>query len=199
MTEFKMFAYGSLSQGMVHYSKISEFVTAAMPARIRGRAYRLKVGFPVVTDEAEDIVPGQLLTIQANSLLLTLLDEFHGFRAEDPEKSLFFRREVDVLTQDGGGQKAWVYLANPKKISLGAKVIADGDWQKSFVSEPALTEKLTERQKQYIQRLGASTGREIVPIDLALYRELMNLEMIVDKGRRLALSKLGHEVYRFLN
>ncbi len=57
---------------------------------------------------------------------------------------------------------------------------------------------LTERQEAYIKKLGKSTGREIVPIDLPLYRELMNLELIVDKGRRLALSKLGHEVYRNL-
>lgn len=198
MTEFKLFAYGSMSEGMVHYPKIADFVQCAQEARIRGRCYRLKVGFPVVTDEAEDLIPGQLLTVVADStLLLTLLDEFHGVKPQEPEKSLFFRREVDVQSGDGV-EKAWVYLANPRKISLGAKVIEGGDWRQTLESEPVLTEKLTDRQKQYIQRLGASTGREIVPIDLALYRELMNLEMIVDKGRRLALSKLGHEVYRYL-
>jgi hypothetical protein len=61
-----------------------------------------------------------------------------------------------------------------------------------------MTSKLTEKQATYIQRLGRSSGREIVPIDLTLYRELMNLELIVDKGRRLALSKLGQEVFRHL-
>jgi hypothetical protein len=65
--------------------------------------------------------------------------------------------------------------------------------------EPVFTEKLSEKQKSYVQRLGAISGREIVPIDLGLYRELMNLELIVDKGRRLALSKLGQEVYRYLS
>lgn len=58
---------------------------------------------------------------------------------------------------------------------------------------------LTEKQKDYILRLGRVSGREIIPIDLPLYRELMNLEIIVDKGRRLALSKLGHEIYRYLS
>lgn len=195
--EFKLFVYGSMSEGMVHYPKIADFVTSAQDAQIRGRAYRLKVGFPVVTDEAEDLIPGQVLSIANQPLLIALLDEFHGVKPDEPEKSLFFRREVDVQSADGM-QKAWVYVANPRKISLGATVIEGGDWRQTLAEEPVLTEKLTDRQKQYIQRLGASTGREIVPIDLALYRELMNLEMIVDKGRRLALSKLGHEVYRYL-
>lgn len=62
-----------------------------------------------------------------------------------------------------------------------------------------LTESFWERQKSYVQKLGLTLGREIVPIDLPLYRELMNLELIVDKGRRLALSKLGQEVYRYLS
>ncbi|MNS72308.1 hypothetical protein D3C72_1057130 [compost metagenome] len=66
------------------------------------------------------------------------------------------------------------------------------------MEEPALTAKLSDKQVTYIQKLGKSSGREIIPIDLTLYRELMNLELIVDKGRRLALSKFGQEVYRHL-
>ncbi len=196
--EFTLFVYGSMSEGMVHYPKIADFVQNRQDGQIRGRAYRLKVGFPVVTDEAEDLIPGQVLSISDHPLLLTLLDEFHGVKPIEPEKSLFFRREVDVQSSDGMA-KAWVYMANPRKLSTGATVIEGGDWRRTLADEPVLTEKLTPRQKLYIQRLGASTGREIVPIDLALYRELMNLEMIVDKGRRLALSKLGHEVYRYLD
>lgn len=198
MTEFRLFAYGSMSEGMVHYQKISDFVIHSTSAQARGRAYRLKVGFPVVTDEAEDLIPGQLLEINASPVLLALLDEFHGLRPQEPEKSLFFRREIKVQTQAGESVSAWIYFANPRKISSAATPILGGDWRESLITEPILTEKLTERQKQYIQRLGSSVGREIVPIDLDLYRELMNLEMIVDKGRRLALSKLGHEIYRYL-
>lgn len=197
MTEFRLFVYGSMTEGMVHYSKISNFVQSAENGQIRGRAYRLKVGYPVVTDEAEDLIPGQLLTISEQPLLIALLDEFHGVKPMEPEKGLFFRREAVVQTADGLS-KAWVYLANPRKISIDAQIVKGGDWRETLAHEPALTEKLTERQKQYIQRLGSTKGREIVPIDLSLYRELMNLEMIVDKGRRLALSKLGHEVYRYL-
>ena len=63
---------------------------------------------------------------------------------------------------------------------------------------PSIVNQLTERQSSYIRKLSQTTGRDIVPIDLDLYRELMKLNLIVDKGRRLALSKLGKEIARFL-
>lgn len=62
----------------------------------------------------------------------------------------------------------------------------------------SLTAKLSLEQVLYLRKLSSATGRQVVPINLRLYRELLNLELIVDKGRRLALSKLGHEVIRFL-
>jgi gamma-glutamylcyclotransferase (GGCT)/AIG2-like uncharacterized protein YtfP len=194
----QFFVYGSMTEGLVHFEKIKEFVTASKPARARGKAYRLQVGFPVFVENGADFVPGSLLDLKANSLLINILDEFHGFNQDEPEKSLYFRKEVDVEV-DGNLQKAWSYTLNPTKLPKSATVIEGGDWVTSLKNEPALTEKLTERQKGYICRLGAISGREIVPInDLSLYRELMNLELIVDKGRRLALSKLGHEVHRYL-
>ena len=198
MTEMKLFVYGSMSEGLVHFNKIQEFIEKSTPASTVASAYRLKVGFPVLLDEGQDRVEGQLLELRTTEFLVNLLDEFHGFHKLDESKSLYFRREIIVFT-DQGEQQAWAYVLNPKKLPKNATLIQGGDWKASLQAEPPLTEKLTERQRTYIQRLGQSTGREIVPIDLPLYRELMNLEMIVDKGRRLALSKTGHEVFRFLN
>ncbi len=197
MTEMKFFVYGSLCEGLVHFNKIQEFINISMPATTVGSAYRLKVGYPVLMHEGSDTVGGQLIELRASDLLVALLDEFHGFHKLDESKSLYFRREVTVQTVRGE-ETAWAYVLNPKKLPKTATLIAGGDWKASLEAEPPLTEKLTERQRTYIQRLGKSTGREIIPIDLPLYRELMNLEMIVDKGRRLALSKTGQEVYRHL-
>lgn len=60
-------------------------------------------------------------------------------------------------------------------------------------------QQLTDKQRSYVLKLGAARARDIVPIqDLNLYRELLKLEMIVDKGRRLALSQLGRQVYQHL-
>lgn len=192
-----LFAYGSMTEGMVHYQKIAEFVRGTQEAAIMGTAYRLSVGFPVVLKEGSDLIPGQLLRIEAGPFFWELLDRFHGVHPQDPAKSLYVREEVRAYVDDRP-VPAWAYFLNPDKLPSPSRRIEGGDWMSQLRREPALTERLTERQKRYILRLGASTGREIIPIDLALYRELMNLEIIVDKGRRLALTKLGHEVYRYL-
>jgi gamma-glutamylcyclotransferase (GGCT)/AIG2-like uncharacterized protein YtfP len=198
MTEMKFFVYGSMSEGLVHFNKIKDFINYSIPAATQASAYRLKVGYPVLMQDGQDLVQGELLGLRMTEFLINLLDEFHGFYKLDESKSLYFRREITIKTMHGEEQ-AWAYVLNPKKLPKTATLILGGDWKSSLVAEPPLTEKLTDRQRSYIQRLGNSTGREIVPIDLPLYRELMNLEMIVDKGRRLALSKTGHEVFRYLN
>ena len=199
MTAKRFFIYGSLSEGMIHFSKIQNFVESLAFARIKATAYRLKVGFPALTKGGSDLVPGQLMELKGSELLKTLLDEFYGFNPLDPEQSLYSKEEVDVYVEGSSEPvKAYTYFLNPLKLPVNAALIPGGDWKKSIEDQPALTSKLTEKQMTYIQRLGRSTGREIVPIDLALYLELMNIELIVDKGRRLALSKLGQEVFRHL-
>ncbi|MFN7728186.1 MAG: gamma-glutamylcyclotransferase [Bdellovibrio sp.] len=191
------FVYGSMTQGLVHFQKIQEFVTASEPAAIQGTAYSLKVGFPVVLEGGVDLIQGELVTLKTSELLMGLLDQFHGYDQDRPEKSLYWRKKKEVQTA-AGYQECWIYFLNPKRLPKTATPIENGDWRTAMESKAPLLNQLTERQKQYILRLGSVAGREIIPIDLVLYRELMNLEMIVDKGRRLALSKLGHEVCRYL-
>lgn len=199
MTTTRFFIYGSLTEGMIHFSKIQNFVESLAFARTKGTAYRLKVGFPALVKGGGDLVPGQLVELKGSELLKALLDEFYGYNPLDPDKSLYSRDEVNVYTEGSSEPvRAWTYFLNPLKLPVTAAVIPGGDWKKSIEDQPALTSRLSERQMTYIQRLGRSTGREIVPIDLTLYRELMNLELIIDKGRRLALSSLGQEVFRHL-
>ncbi|MBX2987841.1 MAG: gamma-glutamylcyclotransferase [Bdellovibrionaceae bacterium] len=196
----RFFVFGAMSEGMVHWSKIADMIEASTGALIRATAWRLKVGYPVLLKGGSSAVRGQLVSVKHSDLLINLLDEFHGCSRLEPEKGLHRREEVEVLA-DGADQpvRAWVYYLNPKKLPGTARPLEDGDWQRSLREDPALTDKLTERQRTYLMRLGAATGREIVPInDMSLYRELMNLDLIVDKGRRLALSKFGQEVVRHL-
>jgi len=199
MTTTRFFVYGSLSEGMVHFSKIQNFIVSSQPAALCATAYRLKVGFPVLIDSGTDLIAGQFVELKSSEILLSLLDEFFGFNPQNPQKSLCFREERDITLAGERAEKAWVYFLNPQKLPSTATLIPGGDWQKSMREHPALTLRLTEKQKSYISKLGGSSGRDIIPIDLQLYRELMNLELIVDKGRRLALSKLGYEVYRYLS
>ncbi len=195
----RIFVYGSFCQGMVHYDKISKYLVASTPARAQGSVYRLQVGYPVYLNQGQDWVPGQLMEVEAPEVLFRILDEFHGHSPLQPNKSLYQKVSVQVtLTDSGDVSWATTYALNPSKLPRSAQKIEGGDWKRALAERPSLVESLSAKQLQYIGRLGTSTGREIVPIDLQLYRELMNLDLIVDKGRRLALSSLGKEVYRFL-
>lgn len=203
----KLFVYGALCNGMVHFSKIQQHVVSVENAVIHGAAFMLKIGYPVVIvseidAQNRDIIPGQILEIQGSELLGHLLDEFHGCSLLRPEKGLHFRKQILAYPrQMADGVKATecdVYSLNPSKLPKDAIYIEGGNWQTHFSIDKTLPEQLTERQKQYVQKLGSTAGRDIVPIDLPLYRELMNLGLIVDKGRRVALSSLGKEIFRYL-
>lgn len=195
----KIFAYGALSEGMIQFHKIQNLVAPLDKAWTRGAVYRLKVGFPVVLKQGQQIVIGQLLEVKDSEFVWALMDELIGCNPLDLENSLYHRKLAEVHTKDNQSLSAWVYFLNPLKLPPNAQLIGDGDWQRSLRENPPLLDQLTERHRVYIQKLGAASGREVVPIhDLKIYRELMGLELIVDKGRRLALTKLGQEVCRYL-
>lgn len=204
LKELSLFVYGSLSEGMVHFNKISQYIVAKEQATVAGLVFRLPSGYPVFTNsisannEHPDRVPGAIVHLAAPEVAFHILDEFHGVSLLAPEKSLFFKETTFAETIDGEKKECFIYSMNRAKLPKGAQRIEAGDWLNNFTNQPALPTTLTERQATYIRKLSQSSGRDIVPIDITLYRELMKLDLIVDKGRRLALSKLGLEVARYL-
>lgn len=192
-----LFVYGSMAEGMVHFDKLKDFIVSVKPALARGTVYRLKIGYPAMTNEGNDPIPGNLVELKSSEMFWHLLDGFYGFNQMEPEKSLYLRQSINVLL-DGAVVNSWAYVLPPQKIPIHAEVIPGGDWKTALKAHPPLLDKLTDKQKSYVLKLGASSGREIAPIDLNLYRELMSLELIIDKGRRLALSRLGQEIYHQL-
>lgn len=199
MTTMRFFMIGSWTEGMFHFQKLMPFIVSYEPATIQATAYRLPVGFPVITEDKSATIHGQIIELKADSTLLALMDTLHGVKASEPAKGLHYRAQATVMKASGQTDTAEVYYYNPKKLTAKAAVIADGLWKQSLETEQPLPMQLTKKQKTYVLKLGAVKGRDIVPInDLTLYRELMKLELIVDKGRRLALSSLGKEVYNHL-
>lgn len=199
MTRNKLFVFGSFAPGMVHFGKIEAYVLESRDAFVRGNVYRLPSGVPVLSGDGMQAISGLVVTLKNHEILLALLDEFHGVHRADPEKSLFFRETVQVFYEEGGAEPVDAFVINPQRMPRGTRLVEDGDWRKSLEEKPPLLVRLSERQRNYIQKLGASSSRDIVPIDLNLYRELMHLEIVIDKGRRLALTSLGQELYRFLS
>ncbi|OFZ31815.1 MAG: hypothetical protein A2622_03960 [Bdellovibrionales bacterium RIFCSPHIGHO2_01_FULL_40_29] len=184
---------------MLNFEKLKNFIVSYEAATIEGSVYRLPVGFPIYIDQGRDSILGQLIELKMDETLVTLMDSFHGVHFSDATKGLHQRITKTVQKISGQLEQAQVYVFNPKKLTKSAQLIADGLWKESLNQNPPLTQQLTEKQKMYVLKLGAAKGRDIVPIqDLTLYRELMKLELIVDKGRRLALSSLGKDVYNHL-
>ncbi|MEO0336535.1 MAG: gamma-glutamylcyclotransferase family protein [Pseudomonadota bacterium] len=192
-----LFVCGALCEGMVNFEKLKGFVRRVRPALAKGSAVRLPVGYPAICLEGGDAIQGQLLDFEASETLFTILDEFHGFNPNKPEKSLMVKAVLEVVC-DNLQSRASAYVLNPQRTPAKLERIPQGDWVRNLQENPPLTERLSDKQKHYIAKLGASSGREIVPIDLDLYRQLMSLEIVVDKGRRLALTKLGKELYKHL-
>ncbi len=198
MSKNTLFVYGSLMKGMVHHNKVAALVKEIKPASIQGTLYRMAVGYPALI-EGTNIVRGELLVLENFKELIKILDEFEGFSAQVPEKSLHVRMEKPA-TADGAKKPSMtqVYMLNPLKLPKDAKVIEAGDYRASMEIQSPLPLQLNDSQKKYILKLGASSGRDIVPINLDIYRDLLNKGLIVDKGRRLALTNLGSEVFRYL-
>lgn len=196
MVKNALFVYGSLMTGMVHHNKIQSFVKEARPATTEGTLYCLPVGYPTLLD-GTSTVHGELMVLENFKDIIHILDEFEGYSATNPEKSLYIRQERQV-TVDGQVNTAQVYMLNPAKLPKDAVLIEGGNWKELFSKKPPLSMQLTDSQKKYILKLGASSGRDIVPINLDIYRDLLNKGLIIDKGRRLALTNLGFDVYKFL-
>ncbi len=195
----KLFLYGASAEGMIQYSRFSHYVQDLQPAETRGTVYRLKVGYPVLVEGGQDLVRGQVAQLQLSDIALELMDQLNGFHKLNQQDSLFWRKEIMITTQDQGIQRVWAYVLNPARVPKDAMVVRDGDWLTHMKEQPALPETLTEKQRHYILKLGRASSREVIPIEMGMYRELLKLEIIVDKGRRLALSKLGHDVFKYLN
>lgn len=195
----KLFVCGAFCRGMVNFRKIESFIMESRPGRVLGSVLRLPVGYPAMVEEGSDPIDGELLTLKPSDVLLAMLDEFHGFSPMQTDRNLHFKESVQVELGSGETVMAHRYVMNPAKIPKGSLLIPGGDWRSSLDQLAPLPERLTDLQIEYVQKLGGSKGREIVPIKLDLYRQLMSLELIVDKGRRLALSKLGKDVYKYIS
>jgi hypothetical protein len=122
-----------------------------------------------------------------------------GYDPQAPKKSFVHRVAIQASVVEAQPIETQAYCLNTDKKMAGLRKLECAELQTYFsASTENIIDKLTERQKIYIQKLAQAKGREIVPVDMALYRELMSLELIVDKGRRLALTRLGSEVSLFL-
>jgi hypothetical protein len=196
---YSFFLYGVYDEGQKCFPRFQNFITSSQTAYVKGTLFKLACGLPLLNPQGDKMVPGRLVELDVAESHWPIIDAINGYNASGGKRNFLVREPVEVLVHEGSPVAAQTYCLNPERKTQGCQEITDDAVYANFINgHPSLIDRLTERQKTYIQRLSQAKGREIVPVDMALYRELMSLELIVDKGRRLALTHLGQEVSLFL-
>lgn len=197
-TKYSFFLYGVYDTNQVCHSRFKDLIVSQRPAQVRGSIYRLSGGMGLFDPQGESWISGSFVEIAGPESLLSILDALCGFDPNSLKNSIVVRKEVPTYSStEDTPTLAHVYCVNLERRT-SAKLLAENEVEAFGQQAGGLVDRLTERHKTYIQKLSQAKGREIVPVDMVLYRELMALELIVDKGRRLALSRQGTEISWFL-
>jgi gamma-glutamylcyclotransferase (GGCT)/AIG2-like uncharacterized protein YtfP len=122
----RLFVYGTLMRGYDHpmaklLSRSAEFCG---DARCRGRLYLIK-HYPglVLSDDADDVVFGELYCLRAPEESLATLDEYEGCGPGAASPG-YVRQLLPVTRDDGTVSEAWTYVYNRPVAEL--KRIASG-------------------------------------------------------------------------
>jgi gamma-glutamylcyclotransferase (GGCT)/AIG2-like uncharacterized protein YtfP len=115
MTSDRLFVYGTLMRGYVHpmarlLSANADFLGEAS---CRGRLYMVK-HYPglVLSDDASDIVHGELYRLRDPEALLREFDMYEACGEGFPEPTQYVRRMFSVTLADGSPSDVWTYLYN---------------------------------------------------------------------------------------
>lgn len=197
MLGFNFFLYGAYGEDQPCFARFKNFIRKSQPAVVCGTMYKLQCGLSLMVNEGDGAVFGWAVELDIPESQWPIFDAINGCQLESVSAKNFIVKEK-LVVKDGEllGAQLDAYCLNPQKKLQTLGPISGG----SIASAPSsdLLSSLTDRQKIYMQKLAKVKGREVVPIDLAVSRELISMQLIVDKGRRLALTNLGQEVSCFL-
>ena len=114
MISDRLFVYGTLMRGFDHpmaklLSRSAEFCG---DARCRGRLYLVK-HYPglVLSDDADDVVFGELYRLCQPEALFAALDEYEGC-GPGVASPQYLRQLLPVTRDDGTVSEAWTYVYN---------------------------------------------------------------------------------------
>ena len=82
--------------------------------------------YPAAIPATNSRVVGEVHRLLHPGAVLQALDEIEGYRPEQPDASLYVRRETPVTMDDGRVEPAWVYFYNAPLG--GAQRIESGDY-----------------------------------------------------------------------
>jgi gamma-glutamylcyclotransferase (GGCT)/AIG2-like uncharacterized protein YtfP len=122
-----VFFYGTLMAGFDRRRRagIDDKLRYIGRGSIRGALFDLGI-YPAAVPATEGHIWGEVYSMSDADAVLAALDDIEGYRHDDPDRSLYMRRQVDVVLPDGTPAQAWVYFYNAPLG--GAQPIASGDY-----------------------------------------------------------------------
>jgi gamma-glutamylcyclotransferase (GGCT)/AIG2-like uncharacterized protein YtfP len=122
-----VFFYGTLMSGFKRpgRERIDSKLTPLGRGSIRAALFDMGI-YPAAVPAADAQVTGELHLMIDPDAVLHELDEIEGFRAEEPDTSLYVRAETAVTLEDGRTETAWTYFYNAPLG--GASRIESGDY-----------------------------------------------------------------------
>jgi gamma-glutamylcyclotransferase (GGCT)/AIG2-like uncharacterized protein YtfP len=122
-----VFFYGTLMSGFRRRGR--ERIDSELQPEGRGsiKAALFDLGiYPAAVPATDSRVWGEVYRMRNPDVVLRELDEIEGYRASEPDASLYTRVETPVTLADGRVADAWVYFYN---APLGrAERISSGDY-----------------------------------------------------------------------
>jgi gamma-glutamylcyclotransferase (GGCT)/AIG2-like uncharacterized protein YtfP len=107
-----LFVYGTLMRGYDNPAAklLSRDAAFCGEARCQGRLY-LVTYYPglVLSDDASDIVYGELFSLHAPAASLAILDDYEGCALPQPR---YLRQLLPVTREDGSVIESWTYVYN---------------------------------------------------------------------------------------
>lgn len=107
-----MFVYGTLKQGQLNARLLEPFARTVEPAWTHGVLF--DVGeFPALI-QGDGAVRGELVRLDPATIpaALALVDRLEEYQADDEPSSMYLRRIVDVWTDRGEQERAYIYFYN---------------------------------------------------------------------------------------
>ncbi|MGB3294054.1 MAG: gamma-glutamylcyclotransferase [Phormidesmis sp.] len=139
--ELGVFVYGTLKPGgRYHRRYCAQFLTAALPAQVKGELYDFpQLGYPALTP-GDDWVQGYLLrfcqTAAVCADILHRLDALEGYVADKVAGSDDDYHRCQLQIFDSGYellQTAWVYRMSQAQVrQQGGVYLPDGNWPVSY-------------------------------------------------------------------
>jgi gamma-glutamylcyclotransferase (GGCT)/AIG2-like uncharacterized protein YtfP len=122
-----VFFYGTLMSGFKREGRMRLDLALESVGHgwIQGVLFDLGI-YPAAIPATDGRVHGEVHRLLEPAAVLHALDEIEGYRPEQPDTSLYSRRETPVTLDDGRVEEAWVYFYN---APLGhAPRILSGDY-----------------------------------------------------------------------